>query len=185
MEIVLIRHTRPAVDDGVCYGRSDVDVCADFDAHVRDVRARLGDVADAAMFSSPLLRCRKLAEVLGIPRYDERLQELDFGDWELLPWSRIDRTEIDRWRADVVAFTPPGGESYGMLHRRAVAFLEEICAEGLERVLVVTHGGVIRALLARVLDIALEQSLAYRPGFGSLTRIALRDGRFELQSLDC
>jgi alpha-ribazole phosphatase len=185
MEIVLIRHTRPAVDEGVCYGASDLGVCADFETQAQAVRLRLGDIAGAALSSSPLARCRKLAEALGTPRYDERLKELDFGEWELLPWSRIGRAAVDRWRADVDGFAPPGGESYAALHRRASAFLDEACAEGFERLLVVTHGGVIRALLARMLGIPLMESLALRVDFGSLTRVALRDGKFELQALNC
>ena len=55
------------------------------------------------VFSSPLLRARQLAEALDPEaRIDERLSEIDFGEWEGQPWDAIERDALDAWAADIL-----------------------------------------------------------------------------------
>lgn len=185
MEIVLIRHPRPAIGEGVCYGSSDLDLAAGFEIDAGVLRERLEDLVDATLFSSPLRRCRKMAETLGTPHLDERLQELHFGKWELAPWDAIDRGEFEHWREDFVHRAPPEGESYASLSRRTLAFLTDAQAQEHRSIIVVTHAGVIRALLAHALGVPLERSFAFRLDFGSLCRLSVQDGTWQLHCMNC
>ena len=99
-------------------------------------------------------------------RVDDRLQELDFGDWEGQPWSTIPRDDLDRWAADPLAFAPPGGESGAALIARVLSFqtvLSEDCV-------VVSHGGPLKVLGA-LLQGQVVDLLAPPPAIGSVTAI--------------
>ena len=97
------------------------------------------------IWTSPAQRCRLVAEALGAYRVDPRLQELDFGDWEGLPWDSVPRASLDEWAADPWSFAPPHGETGVALNARVQAFAAE-CATGDH--VVITHGGPLKILTA-------------------------------------
>ncbi|MEL7111822.1 MAG: alpha-ribazole phosphatase [Pseudomonadota bacterium] len=151
MALVLLRHTQPDIAPGVCYGQTDLDVASTFDADAARVLADLPSVS--RIVSSPLMRCRKLAEfiaqarVLGMTE-DPRLMEMDFGCWEGKAWSEIPRPEIDAWADDFFHARPHGGESVAALTARTRAALSDWRDET-RTTLIVTHAGVIRAAHAQ------------------------------------
>jgi alpha-ribazole phosphatase len=105
-----------------------------------------------AIITSPLRRCRLLAEAIGAARgltveTDPRLAEMDFGDWEGQPWSDIPRAGLDEWAADFLHARPHGGESVAQLQARVLAALAGYRARPGHHLLV-THAGVIKAALA-------------------------------------
>lgn len=143
MRLHLIRHPKPQVELGICYGQLDIPAKIET-ADLARLRAELPP--GLPVWSSPLLRCRQLAEQLhSQPVIDERLSEINFGDWEGRRWDDIPRHEIDAWAADVVNYAPPGGESPRQLQARARQAIAGIDAP---EAVIVTHAGVIRALLA-------------------------------------
>ena len=151
MAVILVRHTRPAVPAGVCYGVTDLDLAPTFDVEAAAVLAAL-PAADR-LVSSPLQRCRQLAERIGAARglapvLDERLREFDFGGWEGVPWDSIPRKELDAWAADFFHARPHGGESVQMLRARVAAAIADYRRSSVPHV-VVTHAGVIKAALAQ------------------------------------
>ncbi len=154
MALTLVRHTRPAWDAGVCYGRTDIGVASSFPDDARAVIRRL--TAPDRLVSSPLLRCRALAERIGAafnlrPAFDDRLQELDFGAWEGRRWKEIARAELDAWATDVLHACPHGGESVARMAVRVGEALADLRArEG--SCVVVTHAGVIRIASGRRWD---------------------------------
>lgn len=162
MILHLIRHPRPLIAPGICYGALDVPA-EDAAAVAAVLRAELPP--GLPLWSSPLRRCRELAgELHTQPVFDERLQEMDFGAWEGRPWDDIPRTELDAWAADVADYAPPGGESPRQLQQRVLAFI--VTLQVAEAVLV-THAGVIRVLQAAQSGSSLEAALACRPAYGS------------------
>lgn len=143
MQVFLIRHTRPDIEPGRCYGQLDIPA---FDIAVTANALAEALPADLPVISSPLQRCRQLAEALHpVPRIDARLMEMHFGDWEGRTWDEIGREALERWAAELFDHAPPGGESAGLLQARAVACLDALADEGLPACIVVTHAGVIRA----------------------------------------
>lgn len=152
MRLHLIRHPRPEIEPGICYGSSDIP------AHPGEVEKVLDALlpllpAGAPVFSSPLKRCSELAARLATASHasaavhDMRLAEMHFGDWELRRWEAIARTEIDAWAANLAAYRPGGGENVTQVAVRLHAFLEDAKVMNADDVIVVTHAGVIRLLL--------------------------------------
>ena len=148
MHLIFVRHTRPAVAENVCYGVTDLELAPTFDDEAVRVVGALPPTE--RLVTSPLGRCRRLAERIGIaqsltPVIDARLREMDFGTWEGIPWSAIPRAELDAWAADFLHARPHGGESVHMLYERARSAIADYRATRLSHV-VVTHAGVIKAV---------------------------------------
>ncbi|TCT07573.1 histidine phosphatase family protein [Aquabacter spiritensis] len=113
-----------------------------------------GDVRGFSFVSSPLLRAietmRILRTTLDLPAaefaQDGDLAELSFGRWEGLTWPEVRHrfpTHVRARDREPWTFVPPEGESYADLSARAAAAVARLPGEAV----VVTHGGVIRALL--------------------------------------
>ena len=96
MEVYLIRHTQTIVDKDVCYGQSDLPLkepfFKEFDKILNQVK-----VEQPKIYSSPLSRCSLLANYFHLHnksqhhiKYDDRLKELNFGQWELKKWDKIE-----------------------------------------------------------------------------------------------
>ena len=148
MPLHLVRHPQPLVAPGLCYGRTDLAVAP---AETARVSAALATAlpAGAALFSSPLQRCLDLARALdggAGPTVDARLAELDFGSWEMQPWERIARADIDAWAADMVHYRPGGGESVLQMAERVGAFYADLAALAPCGAIIVCHAGTMRLL---------------------------------------
>ena len=184
MQVFLIRHPRPLIAAGICYGQLDVD-CEDPLPIADRLRSLLP--SDTQIIASPLRRTRGLAEALHAqPLFDARLMEINFGDWEGRQWADIDRKLIDAWAADVLHFVPPGGESVAMLQARAIACADEFKEFEEERISLVTHGGIIRALLGHWAQLPVEEWSQLKLAFGSVTRVDIdaASGKAQFQVLE-
>lgn len=164
MRLHLIRHSKPVIETGICYGRHDClveDVLSVAEAMLAELRLGL------PVWSSPLIRCRTLAERLHPhPTIDDRLAEMHFGDWEGRRWDDIPRAELDAWAADVAGYAPPGGESPRDLQRRALDFVASL---DVPEAVIVTHAGVIRTLLAHWQGLPPERWTELNFAYGSCT----------------
>lgn len=150
MALTLLRHTRPVVKPGICYGHTDLALAPSFMSEAKNLLVRLPNVTHIA--SSPLIRCQELAAIVASQFHceyaiDERLIEMDFGRWEGRLWSQIPRQEIDAWRDDFMHARPHGGESVAMVSDRTRQALQD-WREKSEDALIVTHLGVIKAACA-------------------------------------
>lgn len=178
MKLTLIRHTRLAIPEGVCYGQSDVDVAESFLYEAQKVHDSLAIEHFDVIYTSPLQRCVKLAEILnkGTPIHDCRLKELDFGDWEMQAWSDIPRDAFDVWAHNYAHIAPANGETFKQMQIRVLAFLAEAKMRHINQdIAVVTHGGVIRALLAHVLDMPLKGLFRFKIDHGSITQLVFSE----------
>lgn len=176
MRLSLIRHTSLAIEPGICYGQSDIDVAASFASESANTQAKLVNLDFNAVYTSPLQRCVKLAEALnvGAPINDARLMELHFGDWELQAWDEIPRDIFDMWAQDYANKAPPNGETFGQLQQRGLSFLDEMLSKHAnEHIAVISHGGMIRALLAHVLNMELKGLFRLTIDYGSVTQLEL------------
>ncbi|MDE0925906.1 MAG: alpha-ribazole phosphatase [Methylophilaceae bacterium] len=173
MKLTLVRHTSLAIAPGVCYGQTDVDVAASFVQEASRTRKKLPDNIDAA-FSSPLQRCVKLANALALDNitYDGRLKELHFGDWEMQAWDDMPRAYLDEWGQNYAHMSPPNGETFRELQLRGISFIEEMLTQyhG-KHIVIVTHGGMVRALLAHVLSMELKGLFRFNVDYGSVTQL--------------
>ncbi len=155
MQILLIRHPKPEITAGICYGSSDVTAQADalsvafawLDRYLPE---------DAEIIASPLSRCAQLAAQLRLRgqrtlKLDARLAERCCGAWELQSWDCIPRAEIDAWATNFMDYKAPGAESVRQLQIRVLAAWESysVKTKSQTRVLL-THAGPIQVLLAHL-----------------------------------
>ena len=136
------------------------------------------------LVSSPLQRCARFADELGarlgLPVQREAgLQELNFGEWEGRSALQIMQTQADelgRFWADPYGYTPPAGEPVSAFAERVLAAVARLYQQHAgKRVLLVTHGGVMRLLLARARGLPKEQLLQVEVGHGALVRVLLNE----------
>lgn len=140
------------------------------------------------LVSSPLQRCARFAEELagqlGLPvAFDQNLQELHFGAWEGQSAAALMETDAEAlglfW-ADPYSFTPPQGEPVADFSARVLAAVARLqAAYAGERVLLISHGGVMRLLLAQARGLPREQLLNVEVGHGALFALSVAsDGVF-------
>ncbi|MDO8997733.1 MAG: alpha-ribazole phosphatase [Sediminibacterium sp.] len=177
MEIYLIRHTTPKVEKGICYGQADLDITETFLEEVEAIKPHLPS-DEIKVYSSPLQRCKKLADALfdglAIDVHDD-LMELNCGQWELLPWNDIPKEEIQPWMDDFVNLAVPKGESYVDLHNRVVKRFNEIVSKQ-ESAVIVAHGGVLRSILSHITSTPLKESFdAFTLHYGCVVKIQVTE----------
>lgn len=141
------------------------------------------------LVSSPLQRCARFAAELGeqlnLPvQLDKDLQELHFGAWEGQSAAALMETDADAlglfW-ADPYSFTPPQGEPVSDFSTRVLAAVARLhSAYAGERILLISHGGVMRLLLAQARGLPREQLLNVEVGHGALFALTVdTDGSFK------
>ena len=127
------------------------------------VGRRLNGAGLAAIYSSPLRRCRETARAVAAPNGNEvtayrSLIEVDYGSWSGRTLKSLQRTKL--WPQLFTApsrVTFPGGESLAAVQHRSVAACEELAAAHRSAsIALVSHGDVIKAILAHYLGTPLD-----------------------------
>lgn len=178
MIVHLIRHTRPKIEDGICYGQSDIAIEDTFEKELSLIQTQVKDLYFDAVFSSPLSRCVVLAKSLcpaGMDVIcDKRLKELNFGDWELEKWDNISQSGYaKKWFDDFVDAVCPGGESFRELLERTKSFVDNIKQNKVaEAPLIITHGGVIRAFHVIVNGVSANKSFDIKTDYGQIVTLS-------------
>lgn len=156
MAIYLIRHTTPDIEKGICYGQTDLELASTYQEEFKAVLKQLPKQIDR-VYTSPLKRCLQLAEaILANPIQDNRLKEIDFGDWEMQKWEDIPNKDIQPWYDDYVNVPSKNGESLAILSERVLDFYRTLNHHPDETICIVAHSGVIRVILAHLDSIALK-----------------------------
>ncbi len=155
--ILLARHGETAENKERRFqGQKDVPLNETGREQARALAEQVAAEPLAALYTSPLVRARETAEIVGAriglePRPDDRLKEVHVGDWQERLKDDLAREDPEAWAAFGRAgedFRFPGGESLEEQQRRVVAALVDITQRGDLPALVVCHRGVIRAALA-------------------------------------
>ncbi len=153
---------------------------------------RFGELGIAKCFCSPLRRARETAEIAAGPlgvsiAVDPDLREVDFGKWEGKTFEEIlaeDPGGVEKWAAFAENFRFPGGEALRDFEARVGAAAERIAAEGCGRIAAVAHGGVIKAIVCRLLGLPLRCHILLSIKPASLTTVEFRDGKPVLAGLN-
>lgn len=175
MEIILIRHTSVDVPKGVCYGQTDVPLRDSFKEEATITAQQLQDDVFDAVFTSPLSRCTRLAEHCGYPDAirDARLKELDFGEWEMQEFDKIDDPRLQEWYDDYFHVAATGGESFMMQLQRVSEFLDEVSRQKYGRVAVFAHGGVLICAQIYAGTLKMEDAFGALTPYGGIVRLQL------------
>ena len=174
MQLYLIRHTTPDIAKGICYGQTDLPLNLDlFKQECTMISSKLPDHIDQ-FYSSPLSRCLQLANSLSSAVLkDEQLMEMNFGDWEMQPWTAIAGEPLNRWMSDFVNEPTPGGENYLALHQRTTAFINKLLVADPQSAAIITHAGNIRSLISWALDLPLENSFRINLNYGAVIKLTI------------
>ncbi len=188
LRVDLLRHGEPEGGQRYRGWLDDPLTPAGWEAMERVWRRLAGEVEH--IVSSPLRRCaepaRAWASERGLPlTVDRRVAELRYGAWEGLTAEAIrerDGELLERWRRDPRGLRPPGGESPEELWERVGAWWRETVARfPAGRLLVVTHSGVLRTLLAQVLGGDLAASRRFRVPYACWARLCVEEGQVLLE----
>lgn len=177
VKLFLIRHGQT---DGNAQGRyqgsMDTELTENGLRQAQQAKNYLSNVKMASIYSSPLKRTLETARIIAEGTGHEikiikDLRELNFGKWEGLTFDEINaqyRRDYQDWLNDPYSNPPTEGESFGELIKRAKAAINEIISENPDgsSVAVITHGGVILALIVEWLGIPPRcwRSLIQRQG---------------------
>jgi broad specificity phosphatase PhoE len=145
-----------------------------------------------AVYVSPSLRARETIQ----PFVDKTkveivvesdLQEVDFGLWEGMSFKEIHAQSpelVTQWALNRMGFCFPGGERLDTFWERVCRIGNALASAPVQRVAVVTHGGVIRYLICHFLGLAPEQHRMFHIDLGSITTLTLHDGFAVLKGLN-
>lgn len=142
--------------------------------------------------SSPLLRCREFAGEVAAARsiplsIEPRFAEVGFGDWEGFSRAELEAQDPDQVRLfyeDPVRYRPPGAEPLDDFVQRVAAGLQAVFEQHAgQSVLVVAHAGVIRAVMATVLDMPPVAMYRIHVANAGITRLRTdRQRRYRLEA---
>ncbi|MDR1500679.1 MAG: alpha-ribazole phosphatase [Tannerellaceae bacterium] len=175
MEITLIRHTSVDVPKGVCYGQTDVPLTDSFKEEATLVAASLEGECFDKVFTSPLIRCTKLATYCGYGDAvrDDRLKEINFGQWEMQCFDEIGDTRLEQWCDDSFNTPAPEGESFKMLLKRLLGFFDDLVKYDYQHVGIFTHGGILTCAQLLSGDMKVADALASIPPYGGIVKIRI------------
>jgi alpha-ribazole phosphatase len=181
--ILLARHaeTGPAYR-GRYIGRTDLPLGGRGPDQARILAGLVTAYKPQFIIASPMLRARQTVESIAakngglVAHFDENLREIDFGEWEGKNFAEIadsDPQLVDRWAAFAAEFAFPGGEGGRQFIERVQGAAVKIRECAAERVLVVSHGGVVRMLLCHFLGIGYDNHLLFTIEPASLAVVQL------------
>jgi len=173
MKIYLIRHTAVDIPPGMCYGQTDVGLKESFEKEADVVKNNLKNTIPDVVFSSPLSRCTRLAKHCGFkkPLLDDRLKELNFGDWEKQQWDKMD---MSVWKTDWVNPPAPNGESFMDMYARVKSFFDELKKQKCDTVFVFAHGGVISCARVYFEKADIKNTFDIMPDYGEIVEFELK-----------
>lgn len=175
MEIVFIRHTSVDVPPGTCYGQTDVPLKPSFEEEAAMVKNELDKESFDAAYTSPLSRCVKLATYCGYADAlrDDRLKEMNMGDWEMQSFDAIADPRVQEWYDDYLNVRTTNGESYRDLFHRVASFLDELKHSQNEKVVVFAHGGVLMCAESYAGIATPEDALRKLTPYGGIVRLTI------------
>ncbi|HEB62852.1 MAG TPA: histidine phosphatase family protein [Gammaproteobacteria bacterium] len=179
--IDLLRHGETS--GGACLRGSIDDALTEFGLSQMRAAIDQRDPCWDHIISSPLKRCADFAHELARQHsialtVDRRFQEIHFGQWEGCFVEDLMKTDADAltnfWN-DPVKYTPPEAEPLLDFEVRIVAAWQEIIARHAgEKILLVTHGGVIRLLLCHILNHPVRRMLEFEVKHAAIEHIHIK-----------
>lgn len=186
LELIIVRHGETDSNKlGTYLGWTDRELNAEGLRQAEKARERLKSEKIDRIIASPLGRAAKTAEVINQSHgleivYDEDLKEKNFGVWDDLTYAEITQkypAEHEMWLKDQLNYCVEGGESTLESYQRITRFTDRLLSRYSEgTVLIVTHLGSIRKMVAYLLGMGIEGFWRFKFDNCSITRIQVTDG---------
>ncbi len=179
MRLLLVRHGQSQWNAARrLQGQADIGLSELGKAQGDSLRPVIEEIGHCRAVSSDLVRVRDTAHRIGAetPRFTQDLREIDVGDWtgRIIDDIRAeDEVAYQGWRAGTS--TPPGGEAWPDFVDRVTGVIEAEQRMVYQNLLIVCHGGVIRAILQRYIGLDPAQIIPVAPA--SLSALRLGNGK--------
>ena len=181
MRLILLRHGRTGLS-GRYVGSSDVPLSEEGRKQILDLRSGLGAMRIDGLLASPMRRCTETAGLLGLGlpvQLDPDLREIDFGRWERKTFAEIEAQDpelVRHWAAGTDDFRFPEGETTAGFAGRVESVKNRLLSSDAQTLLLVSHGGVIRALICALLGLSLDKYLLFQVAKGRYSTMELHSG---------
>lgn len=186
MRVLLVRHGQSEWNaTRRLQGQADIALSDQGRSEARALCETIAALAPDRAVASDLIRVHETAGLIGgpAPVFDPGLREISVGDWTGRAISELMDVEPENylgWRAGT--FQPPGGEAWDDFVRRTSGVIErEVQAGGCDNLLVVCHGGVIRAILQHFLELSPDRIIPVAPASLTAIRIGNPNKRARLE----
>lgn len=193
LELILVRHGETDSNKkGTYLGWTDIELNEEGLRQAYKTKEKLRNEKIEAIYSSPLSRTRKTAEIIN-ENYNlnikliDNLKERCFGLWEDLTHGEILEkypAEYHLWTKDHVNYCMEGGESTIEVYNRVTGFINELINNNNSgSYLIVTHLGCIRKIVSYLMGMNIEGSWRFRVDNCSITRIIINDEKYAYLTL--
>jgi alpha-ribazole phosphatase len=177
MRLLLVRHGETDWNVAGRYqGHTDQPLNARGRQQAALLARRLAQEPVAEIYSSDLCRATQTAAAIAPAQVDPRLRELSFGSWEGLTAAQIGDKypqSLSAWIGDPLNAAPHGGESLHQLGQRLQSFLQELERAHDRTVLLIAHGGSLRAIICLALGLPLTAYWRFRLDPTSVSELEL------------
>ncbi len=144
------------------------------------------------IYCSDLARCLETARIIGAgcnlaPQALSELREVNLGAWEGQQFDTIktrDPQGFQQRGEHIADHRPPGGESFRDLQERMWPIIEAAARRRKNQTLIVTHAGVIRVLLCRLLGMPLDNLFRIGQAYGALNIVEVRPEGYRVQAIN-
>lgn len=188
IEFVFVRHGETESNrKGTYLGWTDIELNEKGVRQAYDAAEKLKGERFDVIYSSPLKRAGKTAEIIGKSlsspvKYNDSLMERNFGAWDDLTHADILKNYSDEyalWVKDWKNYCMKGGESSMQAYNRVTLFIDELIYKNSRgKFLIVTHLGCIRKLIAHLLGMGIDGSWRFRIDNCGISRIEINDEKF-------
>ncbi len=189
-QLICVRHGLTHWNaEGRIQGHLDIPLSPQGEAQAQALAETLQDEELDRVFCSDLQRCRQtLAPLLALRslpvQWHAGLRERSFGEFQGLTWAELGAREpeaLQRWRARDPVFAAPGGESLGAFSERVLTVVRQLAAQHAgQRLLLVTHGGVLDCLYRAALGLDLQAPRSWRLGNAAINRLMVTGDQLHL-----
>ncbi|EOD00389.1 alpha-ribazole phosphatase [Caldisalinibacter kiritimatiensis] len=192
MKFIIVRHGETKANvNGIYSGWTDFPLTERGFKQIKRIKKYLKDKRIDKVYSSPLKRALITSKEITKGNKlkvneTEKLKEINFGifDGKMLDEIvKVHSTEWKEWTNNYINYRIPSGESLQDLHNRVVNFINEIITKEKETVLLITHGGVMRVIIAYLLGLDIKDTWHFKTSPGCLVEIEYEDGYSVLTQL--
>jgi alpha-ribazole phosphatase len=175
--VLFIRHAETEMAGRFC-GHSDPELNAQGRTQLTSLAHQLSAEPIDTVYSSDLRRAsataQAIASVREIPQVIRpALREIDFGQWEGLSWEQIEQMDpeyVRTWVARYPHLPAPSGETFHAFETRVLREVNHLLDANRGPIAVVTHGGVLRAVLRHLCGCSDEEAWQQTQAYCSIVR---------------
>ncbi|MCX7708635.1 MAG: alpha-ribazole phosphatase [Clostridia bacterium] len=193
LQLILVRHGETDSNKNRTYlGWTDVALNDDGIRQAYEAKRKLVGIKVDAIYASPLKRAYHTAEIINEAfqleiQLEDNLKERNFGVWDNLTLDEIKakyQQEYDLYVQDWINYCVTDGESSIQAYNRVTSFTDQLVKRNKEgTILLVTHLGCIRKIIASMLGMTIEDSWRFKLDNGSITRLEVNDEGYAYLSL--